>query len=681
MLQAYHPNSKAAAMGASAMSTSASAGSKAYNKEFLRTGSVGSAAKAGLLSGAQGIAQGAISSVPGGKSIARGISPMIGGFMGGGLKGGLAGLARGIMTSPTLGSDVANLFKRSTASDYNEGTWGSNMTNIEDENKQDEKAGEDKAKLAQQPQQQQPQQPAGEGAAAGEAAAPAGEAGQQQQPQPQQQGEGATEVAPGTIEAENAATDERVRRMGGVYGTVDENGIPHPPAAAAQAGAAAPVPAVVGGVGQHGEGNAAAARNQQVQGGGQVNQNGQPQNVGENVEDRQQGQGVAVPQVNARAPIQPQQQQQQQPQGQGEAPPNLAGAAMAVAPPLQEAGRNQPQDLPPPQQPQGQAAQVVAPPQEQPQAQFGTLESDVDDLSSILKGSSLDDMSADDISNFSNQLDAMVQRAENMEDLSPKGQILAHAQKHNLTQEDAENSMPRDFYFNHEDNKGKYEDAMSQEEMEQVPLQAGANANLIDNENARRDDDDVPYYRTPFGLLRAYNPDDDKTNHDESYNNLLRRMQDDLQKGKNIEAERIYNLLPREDRGIRLTKDERLKNHTKILKELRDVVKAKAFDTDIPQNELDAHYNNAQKHYNEIPQNMRGTLIAGNNESVNDIFNDINSLYQNNRHPSGLERLGMSIRDIVAPLPPQEMAPVRDIPQAAAPNERGWRIGNFLSWI
>jgi hypothetical protein len=83
-----------------------------------------------------------------------------------------------------------------------------------------------------------PQQQAGQ---------PAGEAGQQQQTQPQQQGGGATEVAPGTIEAENAATDERVRRMGGVYGTVDANGIPHPPAAgqgqpaaAGQAAAGAP---------------------------------------------------------------------------------------------------------------------------------------------------------------------------------------------------------------------------------------------------------------------------------------------------------------------------------------------------------------------------------------------------------------------------------------------------------
>jgi hypothetical protein len=147
-LQAYHPDSKMAAMGAAGLSTGASAMSKAANQEMMRTGSAGRAALSGLAAGATGLVGGAVSSIPGAKSLARGFNPMIGGFMSGGLMGGLRGFAQGVMTSPTLGQDMANLFQRSKASDYNEGTWGKDMSSIESENAQDIKSAEEKVRQA-----------------------------------------------------------------------------------------------------------------------------------------------------------------------------------------------------------------------------------------------------------------------------------------------------------------------------------------------------------------------------------------------------------------------------------------------------------------------------------------------------------------------------------------------------
>jgi hypothetical protein len=139
-LEANYGKSKLAAAASSGLSTGASAARRAFNQEVNRTGSNARGAEAAGKAGLAGLAQGAISAIPGGKTFGGALSKGIGGFMSGGWKGGVTGFAKGVLTSPTLGQDVKNFFKRSSASDYNEGTWGNGMTDIEDERQQDHDA-------------------------------------------------------------------------------------------------------------------------------------------------------------------------------------------------------------------------------------------------------------------------------------------------------------------------------------------------------------------------------------------------------------------------------------------------------------------------------------------------------------------------------------------------------------
>jgi hypothetical protein len=147
-LDTYHPDSKLAAVGAGAASTSASLGQKAYQQEMLRTGSQAKAMQASMLARVQGAAQGAINAVPGGDIVGDSLGLAMGGFKSGGLAGGLRGLAQGILTHKNLATSLPKLLQRSTADQYAGGQHGkiNNLTNIEDENDADQQAQEEQKK-------------------------------------------------------------------------------------------------------------------------------------------------------------------------------------------------------------------------------------------------------------------------------------------------------------------------------------------------------------------------------------------------------------------------------------------------------------------------------------------------------------------------------------------------------
>jgi hypothetical protein len=147
-LDTYHPDSKLAAVGAGAASTSASLGQKAYQQEMLRTGSQAKAMQASMLARVQGAAQGAINAVPGGDIVGDSLGLAMGGFKSGGLAGGLRGLAQGILTHKNLATSLPKLLQRSTADQYAGGQHGkiNNLTNIEDENDADQQAEEEQKK-------------------------------------------------------------------------------------------------------------------------------------------------------------------------------------------------------------------------------------------------------------------------------------------------------------------------------------------------------------------------------------------------------------------------------------------------------------------------------------------------------------------------------------------------------
>jgi hypothetical protein len=175
-LEAYNPNSKAAAVGAGALSTAGSNFSDALNTEMMRTGSVGQGLLGGLGAGFEGMLTGGLNAVPGGTTLAKGIPSLLGGIasaIGSGDPSSiLSGLGKGamdMMQSPTLGKDFGNLFRGSNASDYAHGTWGQSLQNV-DQNLSKEQLKE-KAKKEQEEKERAEQEQA-QGGQAQEGGAP-----------------------------------------------------------------------------------------------------------------------------------------------------------------------------------------------------------------------------------------------------------------------------------------------------------------------------------------------------------------------------------------------------------------------------------------------------------------------------------------------------------------------------
>jgi hypothetical protein len=483
-LQARYANSKLAATGASALSTGTSSMSDAYRQEQGRTGSTAQGMRAGLLAGTQGLLQGAIGAIPGGKTIANALPKMMGGFMSRGLAGGLSGLASGIMSSPTLGTDTANLFRRSNASDYNEGTWGAQNKNIEEENELDNRAEENKARQEAIKNGQDPEA------------------------------------------AVNAIRQARIAAR-----------IPDATAAQQQEGAAgAPPPAAAG----------------------------------------------APPPVAAGAPP---------PVAAGAPPPVAAGA-----PPPAAGG------APPP---------VAAQPQQQPMAENNFIDN-------------FDNIPTDDIEAANENIRNINPELAVDSGTSAREMLEAHATKigKDVDSNDVKDYMPSDFYFKHPEMKDKYISNISEDDA--GPVQEGQNADLLSTEdrNIRRSQDRIPYVQTPFGPLRAYNPSDPKAKHEESYKDILIRMNALLKIGDKAGAKKLYESLPRTDRGIVLRYEHRVKNAASVLDELYNRMVGSR-----KQDERDEILRQAHQHYSNLPAYIKIAQPAANEQTVQDRLKRIENIH------------------------------------------------------
>jgi hypothetical protein len=131
------PTSKAAAVGAGALSGLGQGFNQANRRNAARSRSVTGGLLSGLGGGVQGAAESALGAIPGGESLSKGVEPLMGGIFNSIKSGdsssflrGLAGAAGSILTSPTLGNDISKLFSSSKASDYAGGKWG--QSGVED---------------------------------------------------------------------------------------------------------------------------------------------------------------------------------------------------------------------------------------------------------------------------------------------------------------------------------------------------------------------------------------------------------------------------------------------------------------------------------------------------------------------------------------------------------------------
>jgi hypothetical protein len=159
------PNSKLAAMAAGGLATAGDKFEQANRENALRTQSSGKGFLSGLGGGIQGLLEGAVGTVPGGKSLSRGVEPLLGGLFKtittGNAQHLLSGLGRGAfstISSPTFGSDMSKLLTKSKASDYAGGQWGYNAAQkLTPEELQEAQKGQ-QAQAGQTPQAGQPPQ-------------------------------------------------------------------------------------------------------------------------------------------------------------------------------------------------------------------------------------------------------------------------------------------------------------------------------------------------------------------------------------------------------------------------------------------------------------------------------------------------------------------------------------------
>jgi hypothetical protein len=447
-LQAKYAGSKVAATGASALSTGASSMADAFKEEQARTGSNAEGMRAGVLGGLQGALRGAVSAIPGGKTIGNALGQTFGGFMSGGFAGGMRGLAQGIMTSPTLGADTANLFSKSKAADYNEGTWGSGIKNIEDENNLDNAAEEQNARDEAVKNGQDPEA------------------------------------------AVNAIKQSRIDARGAYPEAAQEGGA---------AGGAAPAP-LAGGAG-----------------------------------------------------------------GGGAAAPLAGGAAPAPVP------------VPPP------------PPAAAPPGNIGFMDYDT-----------LANMPIEQLEALNESIAAQNPHIAQGSDLTARGMMESFAAKHGKEVNDIKDHMPSDFYLQHDEMKGKYKSDLDPDELPFT--QQGATADLFsdDNRNVHRSREGIPYLHTPFGILKAYDESDPKANNNPKYRNILVRMNAFLRDGQEENARKLYEALPRTDRGIVLNQTERTRNSTEVLKNLYD--RLVSTDNQDDRNQL---LDQAQRHYSNLPAQIK----------------------------------------------------------------------------
>jgi hypothetical protein len=652
-LEAYHPDSKAAAMTASGMSTGASAASKAFNKAMNRTGSGVAALKSGALAGAQGVLQGAISSVPGGKTFGGALGKTAAGFMSGGVTGALKGFAQGVLTSPTLGADMKNFLKKSSASDYNEGTWGQNMTNIEDENKQDEDAAKEKLEaenkrredmgLPPKPDPNAAKGATGEGTpapATGGEAAPAAEG----EAAPATGGEAAPAAAPKDADAEkeetakneatakttaakadaeneetdaNKKADEEMEDRTNKAKSDEAEGQEKAKASDAAGkdeesrNVGAGIGGMAGGVGGYPlhtpqTGLSADAYKSIVPA-----QNA-TKSADEIVADAKPAAWTepAAPPSVAAAP----------PPAAAAPPPSAtaaAPAAMPVAPPLKEPA--------PPPEPR------AAPPVAEGEAEQGEGTAPIDNYN---------EMSTEELER---NLERLTREHEELARQQPTAQeeIDEFARRHHFSdREQAALSMPRDFYFQGE-NQGKYQNAISDEKLREKPgYNEGEQINLLKPKADAVFEDDMgtEFIKTPLGLIRKSTSRDP-----ENYKNALISIERNLNTNNIAEAKKHYEMLPIEDRGIRFSDSHYTSQTHKMLKEMHDDLESQGILSPERSNEI---LNKAQNLYSTLNPKLRGNEISG--ESANTLMKKIEGVhkYYEDKRADAQGQVGKRIRGI-----------------------------------
>jgi hypothetical protein len=219
--------------------------------------------------------------------------------------------------------------------------------------------------------------------------------------------------------------------------------------------------------------------------------------------------------------------------------------------------------------------------------------------------------------------------------------------------------MPTDFYLNHPENQGKFVRSLDINNpghgLHAPDLIEGGNANLVSPNQGRQttvDRDGRRYMKTPFGPLRTYSEGGKEGGNGEAgYKQHLETMQRFLQRGDMESAKKVYERLPRIDRGIVLSDDHRLANTTSLLKKTAHKVAFTGItgaESTKDFGEATEMLKNAQQEYRSLPAHLQTRVAAGEAKSPLEHLKDIEH-YHATLRKKAIDDQGLAQRGYTAP--------------------------------
>jgi hypothetical protein len=195
-----------------------------------------------------------------------------------------------------------------------------------------------------------------------------------------------------------------------------------------------------------------------------------------------------------------------------------------------------------------------------------------------------------------------------------------------------------------------------------MELQSGRNANLTDVRGAT-DIKGKKYFRTPWGLVRAYDDERKSKDLDNHYQSTLYKIESDLRLGHTQSAKRLYDSLHREDRGIEATNTQKVQTHHAVLSDIHDRLTSMGVGDDASYGDLNHLRQLASSEMLSIPTELRDTKAFGSENSLRDIYRQIEERY--NRAIGLKQQSGQWEKVLGIPLPPIVTGTVKPVASAA----------------
>jgi hypothetical protein len=188
--------------------------------------------------------------------------------------------------------------------------------------------------------------------------------------------------------------------------------------------------------------------------------------------------------------------------------------------------------------------------------------------------------------------------------------VQAHADKHSLPENVAKEHMPSNFYLHHPENEGKYQRDFDEAQYNAIPQEDPRHQDITRPAQVQGGNDGNFYVKTPYGPVRMMSNPENAT--DVAYQDILHNITQLMNEGNDAEAQRLYESLPRIDRGIVMSDRDRLEAAHSTLNQLRENITSSGNNRAHPQSEMDEYLRQAQDYYRRLPfrfrqQNLNGT--------------------------------------------------------------------------